>query len=42
VICDLKGKPITESGVSRIIGMPRATLARRIDLLTGSYIPALN
>jgi hypothetical protein len=32
-IWDLKGKPITESGVSRIIGMPRATLARRIDLL---------
>jgi hypothetical protein len=32
-IWDLKGKPLTETGVSRVIGMPRATLARRIDLL---------
>ena len=32
-IADLKGKPLTESGVSRVIGMSRATLARRIDLL---------
>src|SRR4029077_3206426 len=31
-IWDLKGKPLTETGVSRVIGMPRATLARRIDL----------
>jgi hypothetical protein len=32
-IWDLKGKPLTETGVSGVIGMPRATLARRIDLL---------
>jgi hypothetical protein len=32
-IWDLKGKPLTETGVSGAIGMPRATLARRIDLL---------
>jgi hypothetical protein len=32
-IWDLKGKPLTETGVSRVIGMPRATLARRIDVL---------
>jgi hypothetical protein len=32
-IWDLKGKPLTETGVSHVIGMPRATLARRIDLL---------
>jgi hypothetical protein len=32
-IWDLKGKPLTETGVSRVIAMPRATLARRIDLL---------
>jgi hypothetical protein len=32
-IWDLKGKPLTETGVSQVIGMPRATLTRRIDLL---------
>jgi hypothetical protein len=32
-IWDLKDKPVTESSVSREIGMPRATLARRVDLL---------
>ena len=32
-IWDLKGKPLTETGVSGVIGMPRATLTRRIDLL---------
>jgi hypothetical protein len=32
-IANLKGKPLTETGVSRVTGMPRATLARRIDLL---------
>ena len=32
-IWDLKGKPLTETGASREIEMPRATLARRIDLL---------
>ena len=32
-IWDLKGKPLTETGLSHVIGMPRATLARRIDLL---------
>src|SRR5262245_17433944 len=32
-IWDLKGNPLTETGISRVIGMPRATLARRIDVL---------
>ena len=29
-IWDLRGKPLTETGISNVIGMPRATLARRI------------
>ena len=32
-IANLKGKPLTETGISRVTAMPRATLARRIDLL---------
>ena len=32
-IADLKGKPLTAIGISRLTAMPRATLARRIDLL---------
>ena len=32
-IWNLRGKPLTETGLSQVIGMPRATLARRIDLL---------
>jgi hypothetical protein len=33
IIANLKGKPLTAMGISRIAAMPRATLARRIDLL---------
>src|SRR4249919_233258 len=32
-IWDLKGKPLTETGLSHFIGMPRATLARRTEVL---------
>jgi hypothetical protein len=32
-IWDLKGKPLTESCLSRVTGVPRATLTRRIELL---------
>jgi hypothetical protein len=35
---NMKDKPVTESSLSRVIGMPRATLARRIGLLIEGWV----